>query len=36
MAKEMGWRDTAWIAGLTILVATSISFAGRALFFLAA
>jgi ferrous iron transport protein B len=36
MAKEMGWRDTAWISGLTIVVATAIAFAGRALFVLVA
>jgi ferrous iron transport protein B len=36
MAKEMGWRDTAWIAGLTIVIATTIAFIGRALFVIAA
>jgi len=29
LGREMGWRDTAWIAGLTIVVATAISIAGR-------
>ena len=32
MAKEMGWRDTAWIAGLTIVVATVIATVGRVSF----
>jgi ferrous iron transport protein B len=36
MAREMGWRDTAWIAGLTIVIATTIAFAGRLAFGLAA
>ncbi len=29
MVKEMGWKDTAWIAGLTIVVATVIATVGR-------
>jgi ferrous iron transport protein B len=29
LGREMGWRDTAWIAGLTIVVATAIAIAGR-------
>jgi ferrous iron transport protein B len=36
MAKEIGWRDTAWIAGLTIVIATAIAVAGRAVFAIAA
>jgi len=36
MAREMGWRDTAWIAGLTIVIATTIAFAGRLAFGLVA
>ena len=32
MVKEMGWKDTAWIAGLTIVVATVIAMVGRASF----
>jgi ferrous iron transport protein B len=36
MAREMGWRDTAWVAGLTIVMATTIAVAGRVLFALAA
>jgi ferrous iron transport protein B len=32
LGREMGWRDTAWIAGLTIVVATAISIAGRFVF----
>jgi len=35
MVKEMGWRDTAWIACLTIVVATVIAVAGRVMFGLA-
>jgi ferrous iron transport protein B len=35
MAREMGWRDTGWIAGLTILIATAIAVAGRAVFAIA-
>jgi ferrous iron transport protein B len=29
LGREMGWRDTAWIAGLTIAVATVVALAGR-------
>jgi ferrous iron transport protein B len=29
LGRELGWRDTAWIAGLTIAVATAIAVAGR-------
>ncbi len=29
MVREMGWRDTMWISGLTIVVATVIAVAGR-------
>ena len=29
LGREVGWRDTAWIAGLTIVVATAIALAGR-------
>lgn len=29
LGREVGWRDTAWIAGLTIGVATVIALAGR-------
>jgi ferrous iron transport protein B len=29
LGREMGWRDTAWIGGLTIVVATAIAIAGR-------
>ncbi len=36
MVKEMGWRDTLWISGLTIVVATSIAVAGRVAFTLLA
>jgi ferrous iron transport protein B len=36
MAKEMGWRDTLWISGLTIVVATGIAVAGRVAFTLIA
>jgi len=32
LAREMGWRDTAWISGLTIVSATAIALAGRAAF----
>jgi len=32
MAREMGWRDTAWVAGLTIVMATTIAVAGRVAF----
>jgi ferrous iron transport protein B len=35
MAREMGWRDTAWVAGLTIVIATAIAVSGRAFFALA-
>ncbi|HOC41708.1 MAG TPA: ferrous iron transport protein B [Thermoanaerobaculales bacterium] len=35
MAREMGWRDTAWVAGLTTVVATAIAFAGRFAFAIA-
>jgi ferrous iron transport protein B len=35
MARELGWRDTAWIAGLTIVLAAVISVAGRFAFALA-
>jgi ferrous iron transport protein B len=36
MAREMGWRDTAWIGGLTIVLATVIAVAGRIAFTIAA
>jgi ferrous iron transport protein B len=29
LGREMGWRDTAWISGLTIAVATVVALAGR-------
>ncbi len=29
LARELGWRDTAWITGLTVLVATVVAFAAR-------
>jgi ferrous iron transport protein B len=32
MAREMGWRDTAWVAGLTSVMATTIAVAGRVAF----
>jgi ferrous iron transport protein B len=32
LGREVGWRDTAWISGLTIVAATAISLAGRAAF----
>ena len=32
MVKEMGWRDTAWVAALTIVVATVIATVGRVSF----
>ncbi len=35
MAREMGWRDTAWVSGLTIVMATTIAVAGRVAFALA-
>ena len=35
MVREMGWRDTVWVAGLTIVMATSIAVAGRFAFALA-
>jgi ferrous iron transport protein B len=35
MAREMGWRDTAWVGGLTIVIATTIAVAGRFAFALA-
>ncbi len=35
MVREMGWRDTAWVGGLTIVIATTIAVAGRFAFALA-
>ncbi len=32
MARELGWRDTAWISGLTVVVAQVLSVAGRVVF----
>jgi len=32
MAREMGWRDTAWVSGLTIVMVTTIAVAGRVAF----
>jgi len=32
LARELGWRDTAWIAGLTIVSATAIALVGRIAF----
>jgi ferrous iron transport protein B len=32
LGREIGWRDTAWIGGLTIAVATAIAVAGRVAF----
>ncbi len=32
MAKELGWKDTAWVSGLTVTVAIILSVAGRAAF----
>jgi ferrous iron transport protein B len=32
MARELGWKDTAWISGLTVLVALILSVAGRMAF----
>jgi len=29
MAREVGWRDTGWIAALTVGLATLIGFASR-------
>ena len=35
MVREMGWRDTAWVGGLTIVIATTIAVTGRFAFALA-
>ncbi|MCD4749167.1 MAG: ferrous iron transport protein B [Thermoanaerobaculales bacterium] len=32
MARELGWKDTAWISGLTVVVALVLSLAGRLVF----
>lgn len=32
MARELGWKDTAWISGLTVVVALALSIAGRVVF----
>ena len=32
MARELGWKDTAWISGLTVVVALALSIAGRMVF----
>ena len=32
MARELGWKDTAWISGLTVVVALVLSVAGRVVF----
>lgn len=32
MVRELGWKDTAWISGLTVVVALVLSVAGRAIF----
>ncbi len=32
LGREMGWRDTAWIAGLAVAIATVIALAGRVAF----
>lgn len=32
MARELGWKDTAWISGLTVVVALVLSVAGRVIF----
>ncbi len=29
LARDLGWRDTAWITGLTVVVATVVAVAGR-------
>ncbi len=34
LAREVGWRDTAWITGLTVVVATVVAVAGRFLMLL--
>jgi len=35
LARELGWRDTAWITGLTVVVATVVAVAGRVVLTLA-
>jgi ferrous iron transport protein B len=35
MAKELGWKDTGWIVGFTVVVAVVVSVAGRILYSLA-
>lgn len=32
MARELGWKDTAWISGLTVVVALALSVGGRIVF----
>ncbi len=32
MARELGWKDTAWVSGLTVVVAVVLSVAGRVAF----
>ncbi len=32
MARELGWKDTAWISGLTVVVALALSVAARTIF----
>jgi ferrous iron transport protein B len=29
IARELGWRDTAWITGFSVLLATAVGVAGR-------